>query len=195
MNYIYSLIGLGNPGKEYKYTRHNIGKEFIKWLSKEWKIKINNKKENFLFGEGEKDGKEVYLFLPSTFMNESGKTVKEIIYYFGISLDTLMVIHDDADIPFGRIKLVHSSGSGGHKGILSIIESIGTEDFHRLKIGIGKNIRNGDLTEYVLEEFNKEEKMVIYKIFSLCEEAVKVWIEEGIDKSMNLYNSRRVLSC
>lgn len=191
----YFLTGLGNPDKNYKYTRHNIGKEFVKYLSERWNIKIGKKRKNFLFGKGVRDEKEVYLFLPSTFMNESGKAVKEIVNSFKISLDALIIIHDDADIPFGRIKIVHFSSSGGHKGVSSIIEELGTEEFPRLKIGIGKNKEYRDLTEYVLGKFNDEEIKLMPDIFSVCEEAVDVWMKEGISKCMSLYNSRRVLLC
>ena len=127
-------------------------------------------------------------------MNESGKVVQEIIHDFGLSLESLLVIHDDADIPLGKIKVVYSSSAGGHKGVASVIEYLGSQKFSRLKIGIGRE-ENKDLTDYVLEEFQEEEKEVIGRIFSLCEEAIQVWISEGIDKAMSLYNNRRVLPC
>jgi len=190
----FCIIGLGNPGKRYENTRHNVGKKLVRWLSCRWGIPINKREKTHHFGKGKRSGKEIYLLLPSLFMNESGKVVQEIIHDFGLSLESLLVIHDDADIPLGKIKVVYSSSAGGHKGVASVIEYLGSQKFSRLKIGIGRE-ENKDLTDYVLEEFQEEEKEVIGRIFSLCEGAIQVWISEGIYKAMSLYNNRRVLPC
>ncbi len=188
------IVGLGNPGKEYEGTRHNVGKKLVKSLSRKWDIRIDRRGRTYRFGKGESEGRAVYLCLPSVFMNESGKAVQGIMHRFKLSLDALLVVHDDADIPFGKIKLVYSSTSGGHRGVASIIEHVGSHEFARLKIGIGRE-ESKDLVEYVLERFTAEEKKVINKLFLLCEKAIAVWIDEGIEKAMSLYNNRRILTC
>ncbi|NOZ63622.1 MAG: aminoacyl-tRNA hydrolase [Caldiserica bacterium] len=188
------IVGLGNPGKKYEETRHNVGKKLVKWLSRKWDIRTDRRGRTYRFGKGELGRRAVYLCLPSVFMNESGKAVQGIVHRFRLSLDSLLIVHDDADIPFGKIKLVYASTSGGHRGVASIIEDMGSHEFTRLKIGIGRE-ENKDLVEYVLERFTPEEKKLMDEVFLLCEKAIGVWINEGIEKAMSLYSNRRILTC
>ncbi len=187
------IIGLGNPGEQYKNTRHNVG-----FMAVDEFAKINNfpefklqKKYNALISSafvkdfGETKEKEIILVKPQTFMNESGKSVKKIISKN--NYENLIVIHDDIDLPIGKMKIVKERGSAGHKGVESIIKSIGNDGLIRFRIGIAGQ---GDIEakKVVLKKFSKEEQKIINETIQKIVNALDLFVKEGLDKSMNEYN-------
>ena len=177
------IIGLGNPGKKFENTRHNVGFMAIDKFAKknnfpEFKLQ---KKLNALISEKE----DIILAKPQTFMNESGKSAKEIIK--NKSAENLIVIHDDIDLPVGKIKIVKERGSAGHKGVESIIQNIGNEGLVRFRIGIGgqKNIK---AMRVVLKKFSEQEQKIINETIQKTVEALNLFIKEGLEKTMNEYN-------
>jgi len=157
------IVGLGNPGKEYRNTRHNVGADFVVILSSYLSILLNKEKK-FLSHYGTKKIGEVkvHLAIPTLYMNESGSTIKKIKEYLKIDLEDILIIHDELDLPIGKLKLKESGGHGGHKGILNIIEHLeGKNSFRRLRIGIDHPSKDQDVTNYVLSKGSKKERKVI----------------------------------
>ncbi|MCM8780776.1 MAG: aminoacyl-tRNA hydrolase [Candidatus Omnitrophica bacterium] len=187
------IVGLGNPGRQYRDSRHNIGFLVAKRLSKIYKIPLrNDAATSSLCGQGKIRDKEVLIALPFTFMNISGKAVRALFERYRISINDLLVVCDDLDLEFGRIRIKPKGSSGGHKGLKSIIESLGTQDFCRLRIGIGRNFQDSDIdiTEYVLSPFNKEEKNKLKTIIDKAVECCSLWIIEGVSRCMNDFNRK-----
>jgi PTH1 family peptidyl-tRNA hydrolase len=177
------IIGLGNPGSQYKNTRHNVG-----FLAVDKFAKINNfpdfqlqKKSNALVSESE----NIILVKPQTFMNESGKAVQEIIR--NMQPENIIVIHDDIDLPIGKIKIIKERGSAGHKGVESIIENIGNENLIRIRIGIGGENKTEAL-KIVLKNFSADEQKIINEVISKTSEAINFLIKNGLEKAMNEFN-------
>ncbi len=180
------IVGLGNPGPKYQYTRHNVGFMVVDGLSRRLEISICNLKFKALLG---KKG-DLLLVKPQTYMNLSGEAVLPILNYFKIEPQDLMVVYDDMDIPLGEIRIKSKGSSGGHKGMQSIIDSLGTEEFNRLRVGIGRPDPTLDVINYVLKVFPKDEVPVITSTLVRCVDALYMWIDQGIDKAMNKYNER-----
>ena len=177
------IIGLGNPGEKFKNTRHNVG-----FMALDKFVEINNfpsfeLQKKFSALVSEKDG--VLLAKPQTFMNESGKSAKEIISKE--NTDNVIVVHDDIDLPVGKIKIVKERGSAGHKGVESIIQNIGNEGLIRLRIGIGGE-KDTEAMKVVLKKFSKDEKDLLDKAIEKSAEALALLIKDGLDKAMNEYN-------
>jgi PTH1 family peptidyl-tRNA hydrolase len=172
------ICGLGNPGKEFKFTRHNLGFLVLDNFQKKNSFPEFKFSEKFLAEISRKKIKEIEILLlkPQTFMNESGKAIKKIFSSYKIEPQNLCVVHDDLDLPFGKMKISFKRGSGGHKGVQSIIDEILTKDFWRIRIGIGRP-KNKKTKEYVLEEFEKEEKEKLNEILKFTNELIKIWIE------------------
>ncbi|MCA1927420.1 MAG: aminoacyl-tRNA hydrolase [Calditerrivibrio sp.] len=182
------VVGLGNPGKQYEMTRHNIGFMVVDELAKS--IVVNFKGGfNADYAVGEIGGKRVYLAKPQTYMNLSGKAVSEIAGYFDIESGNVIVVHDDLDMEFGKIKLRMGGSSGGHRGIESIIASIDTDKFIRVKMGIGKP-QHKNMPGYVLGEFSKEEKSLLDRFVELGCMAVKEILQSDLKKAMNIFNNK-----
>jgi PTH1 family peptidyl-tRNA hydrolase len=189
------IVGLGNPGKKFEKTRHNLGFMVLDGFSKKNKFpKFKMKKEFLAMVSEKKIGKEkIILVKPQTFMNNSGLAVKEILKKLRTSnieplTSNLWVIHDDLDIPFGKIKISFGRGSGGHKGVQSIIDEIGRKDFVRFRIGIGKKEVGIRKKEFVLEKFSKKEEKILKKVIELICRAIEMAIKEGIEKAMSEFN-------
>lgn len=182
------IVGLGNPGRKYSKTRHNIGFMVLDFFADKYGLKFN-KRDDYMISMGNVEGIEVILMKPLTFMNLSGRAVKKILEEKTIKAlpDSLIVVHDDLDLPIGKIKIKKNGSSGGHRGVQSIIDSLGTKNFIRLKIGIGKP-SGIDPSDYVLSPFSRQEKVVIKeKILQASDSLVKI-ITEGVEKAMNIYN-------
>jgi peptidyl-tRNA hydrolase, PTH1 family len=182
------IVGLGNPGKEYQDTRHNAG--FI-LLDRILEIYGNPKplsKFNGSIYKQKFSDKEILFIKPKTFMNLSGVTVAGAAKYFKDTLEKILVIHDDLDIEFGRIRLKSGGGTGGHNGLESIIKSLGGPDFDRLRVGVGRPPGQMDPADYVLSKFKKSERKELDLTFNLAVDAVQDYIEYGIDYVMNKYN-------
>jgi PTH1 family peptidyl-tRNA hydrolase len=193
------IVGLGNPGKKFKKTRHNLGFMVVESLKSKFKNFSNWKKSRkFLseISEGKIDGERVILAKPQTFMNNSGKAVKSLIRNFLLNKAMaelsrhLFVIHDDIDIPIGKFKISIGRGSAGHKGVQSIIDEIGTKDFVRFRIGIGtaNNRTASNKKNFVLQKFNKNEEKVLKEVIEIACQAIKMAIKEGIEKAMSEFN-------
>jgi len=195
------VIGLGNPGRIYSESRHNIGFSVIKALSKIYKIPLKKDNTFSLSGKGKIEGENLILALPLTFMNLSGIAVSALIKKYkidlprpcthGRGLDNLLVVCDDLDLDFGVIKIRPSGSSAGHRGLESIIDSLGSQGFSRLRIGIGRPLRhNTDASSFVLSPFTKKEKGKIKEIIELACDCCRVWVMKGITESMNIFNRR-----
>ena len=182
------IVGLGNPGKKYLKTRHNWGFMVIDRLAQQLEMEYTQKKFQSLFCKKYVDQEEVILLKPQTFMNLSGVAVKEAVDMYKCSLQDLMVICDDLDMPLGKIRIRRSGGCGGHRGLESIADSLGSTDFSRLRIGIGRPPADGDPSDYVLSPFSKEEEHMKEEAIENAYQALKTWIFEGIEACMNKFN-------
>lgn len=182
------IIGLGNPGAKYNNTRHNIGFMIIDYI--QGKIKNNNSRKYYdsVIYEDDENGEMVVFAKPQTFMNLSGNAVSSLVKKYNIDLKDLLVIHDDLDIPFGKIRLRAFGGSAGHKGLISIISVLGTEKFCRLRVGIGKPSQKKDTSDYVLGKIKKSEFEEMQNIISRASNAVFSFVEDGLNKAMNKFN-------
>jgi PTH1 family peptidyl-tRNA hydrolase len=186
------IVGLGNPGRSYARNRHNIGFICLNRFARTQGIKFDRKKGLARIGTGKVADNEVVLARPQTFMNNSGRSLSRLIKKFNIDLKDLIVIHDDLDLPPAKIRISHGSGSGGHKGINSIIQEIGSQDFIRLRVGIGRpdkpQISEDDIIDYVLSDFTPAEKKVIDKIIPKVSAAILCLLTEGLTPTMNKFN-------
>lgn len=185
---MYLIAGLGNPGSQYAATRHNIGFDIITHISDEFHIPMDFKKHRALCGKGYIEGRKVILAQPQTFMNLSGESIRELIDYYKIGLDELIIIYDDISLDPGRLRIRKKGSAGGHNGIKSIIQQLGTQEFPRIKVGVGDKPKNWDLADYVLSRFSKQENEVIREALSEASRAVRVMVTDGIDKAMNEFN-------
>ncbi|MDD4203034.1 MAG: aminoacyl-tRNA hydrolase [Candidatus Omnitrophica bacterium] len=181
------IAGLGNPGKEYEKTRHNAGFMAIDVLSKKHGISVKKNAFNGLIGQGTIAGKKVMLIKPQTYMNLSGIALKAVADKIENSND-LLVVHDDIDIALGKIRIRSGGSSGGHNGISSIIDQLGTKDFDRLRIGIKPSYEIRDTAEFVLGNLSKEEQLIIRDIVNISVEAIETWLVKDIATCMSLYN-------
>ena len=177
------VVGLGNPGKEYENTRHNIGFMALDHYLLDESFK---QKENYLILEKMIDGEKVLFLKPLTFMNESGIAVRRVVDFYHIDIKDVLVIYDDMDFEVGSYKLKLSGSSAGHNGIKSIISHLGTEDFNRLRIGISKS--DGDTINYVLGKFSKEDYAKICDVFNISDKIIEDFASMEFDKIMSKYN-------
>ncbi|OIP75920.1 MAG: aminoacyl-tRNA hydrolase [Parcubacteria group bacterium CG2_30_36_21] len=185
------IVGLGNPGIKYKRTRHNIGFRVLDEFQRE-----NNfpdfkffKKFNALIFEGNIGRKKVILAKPQTFMNNSGQAVKNLTIHYSLPFINLIVVHDDIDLPLGKIRISKSRGSAGHKGIESIIKELRSKNFVRIRIGIrNQELRIKNIEKFVLQKFTEEEEKIIKKIIKESCSALKIILSEGLEKAMNKFN-------
>ncbi len=185
------VVGLGNPGPRYLRTRHNFGWLAVAALAESEKLRWREvSKFKGLFAEW--SGKAA-LLLPLTYMNLSGEAVAPTLETLALSPERLLVLYDDLDLPLGRLKLAPKGGSGGHRGVASIIGALGTEDFPRLRLGIGRPLAGIAVRDYVLSEFTLEERPVVEKVLEVAVEAVRTVIEAGLPKAMTLYNRKDLL--
>ncbi|GED33462.1 aminoacyl-tRNA hydrolase [Brevibacillus centrosporus] len=183
------IIGLGNPGKKYEDTRHNAGFMAIDKISDKWCIPVQQNKFRALVGEGRIEGEKVLLVKPQTYMNLSGESVAEILKFYKLIPDELVVIFDDLDMPTGQLRLREKGSAGGHNGIKSMIQHLGTQDFKRIKVGIGRPEPGRSVSDYVLQSFPASERSSIQEAVSLAADAAAMWTRETFVKVMNHYNS------
>ncbi len=190
------IVGLGNPGRAYSSNRHNIGFTCLRHFAKQVGIRFNKKVCLARTGSGEVSGSKVVLAKPQTFMNSSGRSVSRLIKKFNINPGGLIVIHDELDLPLGKIRIRQDGSSGGHKGISSIINELGGQDFIRIRVGIGRpmsdkdttQISEADVVNYVLSDFTAEEKQIISQVISRVSETILCLLREGLVAAMNKYN-------
>ena len=190
------IIGLGNPGKNYAHNRHNIGFRCINHLAKQYAIQVKQHSCHAQIGQGKIAGIEVLLAKPKTYVNESGKAVSQLLRKYKISSQDLLVICDDLDLPLGKIRIRQGGSAGGHKGIKSIISALGSQDFARIKVGIGrpmdedgKTLSNEDaIVGYVLSDLTTAEDKLIKPAIATVAEAVERFLIDGITAAMNEFN-------
>lgn len=187
---MWAVIGLGNPGKQYAQTRHNVGFIFVRKVAKEWGIRLRKRSFSSKTNWTEKSGKKILLATPQTFMNNSGKAVKEIVSSGGISFENLVVVYDDLDISLGDIRIRKDGGAGTHRGMISIIQELGRTVFPRIRVGIGPLPPGVDATDFVLSSFLDEEKPRLEQGLSKAQKALDLILDEQIESAMNLYNQR-----
>ena len=180
------IVGLGNPGKKYEHTRHNMGFDVIDLFSDLAQIDIDKEVFNGLLGRGKVLGQDIILFKPTTFMNLSGTAVRQVVIYFKIDINDIVVVFDDMAIPVGNIRLRVEGSSGGHKGMQNIIEQLGTEQIKRIRVGIGEP--EIDVIDYVLTKPNKDEKPLIEDALKNAVEALKESLKSTFEKAMSLFN-------
>ena len=181
------IVGLGNPGRKYAGNRHNVGFQCLDCLAEAWDLSFSWRKHKALLAQGEIAGLKVVLAKPLTFMNLSGDAVERIARFYKVPPESILVIYDDLDLPLGRIRLRPEGGSGGHKGMKSIIEHLGANGFPRLRVGIGRPTQ-GDPVDYVLDDFTLDERITIDVVYEKAVSAVELWLTEGVVAAMNRYN-------
>ncbi len=182
------IVGLGNPGKGYAHNRHNAGFRCINYLARAHSVSLSERSCRAQFGVGRIAGSEVVLAKPRTFMNSSGDSVNLLVRRFKVCLDDLFVIHDDLDIPLGRIRFYFDGGSGGHKGIESIVARLGSRDFNRIRLGIGRPLEDMEAAQYVLTDFNPMEANTFAEVVRRVGEAIPLALAEGVASAMNRYH-------
>ena len=185
------IVGLGNPGLAYGPTKHNIGFAVVKALAKESGIRLNKRAHFSVFGKGKIAGEEVVLVLPQTFMNLSGNAVSELHENEMKDIGDLLVVCDDINLDLGKVRLKTHGTSGGHKGMESIMHSLKTEDFARLRVGIATDVHKGDITDYVLSPFKRKEKRNVAHVIALACEAVACMLRKGTEETMTRFNKRK----
>lgn len=189
---MYLITGLGNPGKQYERTRHNMGFDTIDELVDRHRIPGSGMQHKAMYGKGMIAGEKVILAKPLTYMNLSGDSVREFINYYKMDPETeLIVIYDDIDLEPGQIRIRKKGSAGGHNGMKSIISQIGTQNFYRVKVGVGAKPAGWDLADYVLGRFSTKEREEVDKAIEEAADAVEVILGEGIDAAMNKYNAKK----
>lgn len=183
---MFLIVGLGNPGKEYENTRHNIGFDAIDEIAQNFNIELNKKKFKGVCGEGFIGGEKVILLKPSTFMNLSGESVREVLDFYKLTEEEVLVIYDDISLDVGKIRIREKGSAGGHNGIKSIISHMGTDVFSRIKIGVGQP--KGDLVNHVLGKFSKEERSDLDEVIVAVVKAAKVIVNNDTKEAMNKFN-------
>lgn len=186
---IFMLVGLGNPGRDYRETRHNIGFKTIDAYAALYGIKLNKVQNKAITGSGRVADARVILVKPQTYMNLSGQAVASLVRYYKIPLEHLIVVHDDVDLPFTTIRMRPGGGSAGQKGIASIIKMVGTQDFARLRMGIGRPPGQMDAADYVLQTFSRSETDQLPAFLQRSVEALDCYITDGLETAMNRFNS------
>lgn len=186
---MYVIVGLGNPGREYENTRHNIGFRVVDAIADCYNISMNEKKHRALIGKGAIEGQKVVLVKPQTYMNLSGESVRSVIDYYKVEeTDELIVVYDDISLDVGKLRIRKKGSAGGHNGIKSIIAHLGHDTFQRIKMGVGDKPKGYDLADYVLGHFSAEDNRMMKESIERAVEAAKVMMQDGADKAMNLYN-------
>lgn len=187
---MWAIVGLGNPGRKYSATRHNVGFAFIKQVAQDWKVRLRKKELSAKMGETQRGEEKLVFVMPQTYMNRSGLAVKQIVERKKINDENLVVVYDDLDVPLGEIRIRKEGGPGTHKGMNSIVNEIKITTFPRIRIGIGPLPSEQDATSYVLSPFAGEEKNLLAKSLKKAEEALEMILRGEIEKAMNQYNKK-----
>jgi PTH1 family peptidyl-tRNA hydrolase len=187
------ICGLGNPGREYERHRHNIGFMVVEALLSRARAELNHEKFQARVGQGSLGGEKVLFLEPQTYMNLSGRSVAEAARFYKVAVEDILLIHDELDMPFGRLQLKAGGGSGGHNGLKSTVSSLGADGFIRLRFGIGKpqgpNAKDR-VAGYVLSNFDDAERRQLDDLIALAADAADTWVRDGLATAMNRYNKR-----
>lgn len=185
------IAGLGNPGEKYENTRHNAGFQVVDALSRSFSIPLSKSKFDLVFGRGTIEGVDAILAKPMAYMNRSGPPLKKLADYYGIPSEDLFIIYDDIDLTFERIRIKEKGGHGGHNGLRSLIDAFGTNDFPRLRMGIGRPGTSADVTGHVLGRFSVEEAEIFTRMVDSAGQAVVAVLKDGLTVAMNNFNCLR----
>jgi peptidyl-tRNA hydrolase, PTH1 family len=189
---MYLIVGLGNPGKRYAATRHNIGFMVLEKLAAKSEVELKQKSFNASWGKGTISNKNVIMAMPQTYMNLSGTAVRKLQTFFKIDISNLMVIHDDLDLPFGAVRLKTGGGNAGHKGLSSIEDNLGSSGFMRVRLGIGKPVDKSLIEGYVLENFRKDEQSLLPQILNQAADACAEIILNGLQNAVSKYQTKNI---
>ena len=187
---MYIIAGLGNPTAQYRGTRHNVGFEVIDYLADKYNIDVTTKKFKGLIGTGAIEGQKVVLVKPQTFMNLSGESIREAVDYYKIDPEDIIVIYDDISLEPGQLRIRLKGSAGGHNGIKNIIAHLGTQEFPRIKVGVGAKPPKMDLADYVLGHFSTEDRAKVEEAIGHAMDAAVLMMQGEVDKAMNDYNSK-----
>lgn len=185
---MYIIVGLGNPTSKYNGTRHNVGFDVITRIADDYNIPLGTRKHKAICGSGYIEGIKVVLVQPQTYMNLSGESVREVLDFYKATTNDLIVIYDDISLDVGKLRLRSKGSAGGHNGIKSIIAHIGTQEFPRIKVGVGDKPTGYDLADYVLSRFTDDEQAILREAIKRSSQAVKTIIADGMESAMNIYN-------
>jgi len=187
------VVGLGNPGEAYAKTRHNAGFMVVDKISDDFSIALDKRKFDARFGIGVVNDVKIVLAKPMAYMNRSGPQIQKIAGYFRILCEDILVVHDDIDLVFGRLKIKEKGGDGGHRGVRSIIDAFGGGDFTRLRIGVGRPDAERGASDYVLGKFTLEERNVLSQIITTAKDAIVTILCKGTKEGMNRFNDKRIV--
>lgn len=185
------IVGLGNPGMEYAATRHNVGFDMLTYLGDRYDIAMRSKEGRAVVGKGFIEGQKVILAQPQTYMNLSGESVRALMDFYKLEEEDLIVICDDINLSVGQIRIRPKGSAGGHNGIKSIIQHIGTQEFTRIRIGVGGKPEGGDLVKHVLGRFSREEDGMLRDVFALAEEGLREILTKDVASAMNRVNGKK----
>ena len=188
---MYIIAGLGNPGEKYDNTRHNAGFLTIDALASKYNIDVREKAHKALIGKGVIEGQKVILAKPQTYMNVSGESIRALVDYYKIAQEELIIIFDDISLEPGQLRIRKKGSAGGHNGIKSIIAHLGTQEFTRIKVGVGEKPPKMDLADYVLSRFGAEEQKIMDEAFGEAAEAAVMMMTTGAERAMNHYNAKK----
>lgn len=190
---MFLIVGLGNPGKQYEHTRHNVGFDVMDALADKYNISISEKKHKALYGKGMIAGQKVVLAKPQTFMNLSGESVAELLNYYKLDPETeMLVIYDDISLAPGGIRIRKKGSAGGHNGIKNIIAQAGTQNFMRIKVGVGEKPKGWDLADYVLGRFDELDRKKVEEAFEDAVLATEMILQDEVDQAMNDFNGKKL---
>lgn len=184
----YLIAGLGNPGQTYAKNRHNVGFRCLDYLASSHSLSFNRRHRQASIALGSILRRSVVLAKPRTFMNKSGRPVAALARLYNVPLDRVLVVHDDLDLPLGTTRMRSSGGSGGHRGMRSIIKHLGSREFPRLRIGIGRPPGRMDPAEYVLEDFSEQEELLLDRTLKQAAAAIEAWLSQGVEEAMTRFN-------
>lgn len=188
---MFLIVGLGNPTNEYSGTRHNVGFDVIDAIAEKYNISVTERKNRAFCGKGIIEGQKVLLAKPQTYMNLSGESVRGLIDFYKMDIESeIIVIYDDVSLDVGQLRIRKKGSAGGHNGIKSIIQHLGTTEFLRIKVGVGEKPKNYDLADYVLGHFSKAEKEIMSEGYNNAIEAVKLMVMDEVDAAMNQFNKK-----
>ncbi len=186
----FCIVGLGNPGRQYEETKHNVGFHVIDKLAEKYDIEVNKFKNKAFVGDGTIKGKRVLLVKPQTYMNLSGESVREIVNFYKIPQERFVVIFDDTSLPCGSVRIREKGSHGGHNGIRNIIDQMGTDEFNRIKVGIGEKPSGWDLADYVLAKFNPDDLPLMEQGMDKAVQGVELMLSRGIKEAANRVNQK-----
>jgi len=189
---VYLIAGLGNPGPRYKNTRHNIGFKVINLWGDDLDIPLKGRRFQSRNALTRYEGKRIFLVRPLTYMNRSGESIRACVDYYGIQTENILVVHDDLDLPVGKIKVAKNGGSGGHKGVMSLVQHLGTKEFFRVKVGIDRPRYRESVENFVLNPFYKDEREIVEEVIRMAVQACGLFVSKGVESAMNVINSQNL---